>query len=112
MPNRVQYFADYLTAIDAFCRWRSGEPGVPSYPELVRVLMGIPGEPPVLEPLLASTESALRAAGFRGALPDMISSFRSSREVPVDRVVETMEGYLAEARSWVVENLFPLPDDF
>jgi hypothetical protein len=109
-PGRKQYFGDYLAAIDTFCRWQDAR-DVP-YPELVHSLLGCPGEPPPLEPLMQSIDEALHSAGYKGDTFAMIEAFREQQFVPDDAVVDTLAQYLAEAREWVVRELFPLPDDF
>jgi hypothetical protein len=109
-PRRKQYFADYLHAIDTFCRWQEGHAF--SYEELVRSLLGIGGPPPDLTPLLRRLDERLRAAGFSGETAAMIAAFRESRAVPREQVVPTLTQYLAEARRWVDRELFALPEDF
>ena len=109
-PDRLQYFADYLNAIDCFCRWQDHE-GL-DFGDLNESLLGVPRTPPSLAALEASLEQRLIEAGFRGDLSDMVRAFRDSRSVPPDKVVETLLGYMAEARDWVHSHMFPLPDDF
>jgi hypothetical protein len=109
-PGRKQYFGDYLNAIDTFCRWQD-ERSV-AYAALVHSLLGVPGEPPSLEPLVRAVDEALRSAGYQGDTPAMIAAFHESRLVPRGAVVGTLEHYLAEARAWVERQLFPLPSDF
>lgn len=108
--ERRQYFEDYLTSVDTFCRWR--ETNDVAYPELVHLLMGIPGEPPKLEPLVDAANAVLREGRFSGDTFEMMRAFRRSRQVDPERVVQTLKTYLEEARAWVVRNMFPLPDDF
>lgn len=108
--NRRQYFSDYLTSIDCFCRWR--DTNDVAYPELVHSLMGIPGDPPELEPLADATDALLRDAGFSGDMFEMMGGFRRSRQVDPEKVVQSLTDYMVEARAWVVEHMFPLPDDF
>jgi hypothetical protein len=109
-PGRKQYFGDYLHAIDAFCQWQDERNA--SYPALVHALLGVPGEPPPLEPLVQAVDEALRGAGYEGDTTAMIAAFRESRLVPSDAVADTLAQYLAEARAWVERELFPLPGDF
>jgi hypothetical protein len=42
----------------------------------------------------------------------MVRAFRESRSVPQDKVVDTLLGYMADARDWVHRRMFALPDDF
>lgn len=109
-PGRGQYFGDYLNAIGTFCHWQEGHDI--SYPRLVRDLLGVPEEPPSLEPLVALVDQALKEAGYHGETVEMIARFRERRRLPRDQVVPVLEGYLAEAREWVKRELFDLPADF
>jgi hypothetical protein len=109
-PGRKQYFGDYLHAIDAFCQWQ--DDGTMPYPVLVHALLGVPGDPPPLEPLVQAADEALRSAGYEGDTATMIAVFRESRLVRSDAVVDTLARYLSEARAWVERELFPLPGDF
>lgn len=108
--DRHRYFADYLASICTFLRWQQME-GEISYGSLVVGLLGVPGEPPQQAPLLAGVRDLLEQAGYRGDLPDMLGEFEEERAVPPDRVKETLERYLADARSITSERLFPLPGD-
>ncbi len=109
-PDRRRYFADYLAGIEVFLRWRGGET-IP-YPELVTGLLGVQGEPPELDPLLAQLRALLEEAGYTGSVPRMLRAFEADRIVPASDLGEVLEGYLAEAREFVQHHLFPLPEDF
>jgi hypothetical protein len=109
-PDRLQYFTDYLTAIDVFCRWQNHDRL--DFGDLTESLLGVPRTPPDLAALQASLEQRLLEAGFRGELPDMVNAFRDSRTVPAGQVVDRLLRYMSEARDWVHDRLFPLPDDF
>jgi hypothetical protein len=108
--GRRQYFGDYLHAIDAFCRWQDKHDL--SYDELVHDLLGMPGPPPDLDPLLQDLDQRLHAVGLSGDTASMINTFHEHRAVPRDQAISTLTTYLAEARQWVNRELFPLPDDF
>ncbi len=109
-PDRKVYFQDYLASIETFLAWQYGE-SVP-YPALVQGLLGVQGEPPALEPLLGELGTLLREAEHTGDLPEMLQAFEAERTVPASEVGRELGRYLAQARAFVHERLFPLPSDF
>jgi len=109
-PDRRQYFQDYLVSVRRFLAWQE-EPTQP-FPTLVAELLGVSPGPPPLEPLLQDLAAKLRGAGYAGKLLDALRQFEQDRTVPATELGSTLEHYLDDARSFVSEHLFPLPEDF
>lgn len=109
-PDRRMYYLQACMSLDSFCAYQEGK--LPGLTDQVGMFLHADCAPVTEKYLLercAKLEDAFKKLGYKGTLQEMTAKWEEENRVPANKVKDTMNSLMAEARE-LTGKFLPLPE--